>query len=157
MQVSHNVEYDNDLQFELNGTTMEVELKVNVKTGFHLMYSDTRIVIADTRVEKKSPLKLERTTLPGADNNTYLQQTKLKHSVEEERQEGPLYRSNSVISQKSQGWMVVQDKEVLSGGAKTETSYDDKDNFGCYRRSVLAENGNIISDVENFVCLRAAS
>ncbi|KAK4348670.1 hypothetical protein RND71_031425 [Anisodus tanguticus] len=89
--------------------------------------------------------------LPSSENDTIWTFTDLDHEWKERRSIGVL--SSSLINrQKCSGWMVVQDHDVLSGGATTQQTYSYRDEVGCYSRIVSAANGTLMNDTASSLC-----
>lgn len=153
--LSTKLKFENTIEFDNNGKEKEVKQKVKV-TKKVKVESASGASISSITVKRKYPLKITTSTLPGSGKDTYLMITKLEHSLEEEKEDGN-FESSSVNSQKSSGWMFVQDHDVLSGAATTYQSYDVEDSFGCFNRQVLAENGSIKNDTKSFLCATATS
>ncbi|KAL0303895.1 UNVERIFIED_CONTAM: Peptide-N4-(N-acetyl-beta-glucosaminyl)asparagine amidase A [Sesamum radiatum] len=149
------LKFENTIKFKNNGTEKEVKQKVKV-TNEVKVESASGASVSSITVKRKYPLKITTSTLAGSGKDMYLMITKLEHSLEEEKQDGNL-ESTFDNSQKSSGWMVVQDHDVLSGAATTYQSYVVEDSFGCFNRQVLAENGSIKNDTRSFLCARATS
>ncbi|KAK4433351.1 Peptide-N4-(N-acetyl-beta-glucosaminyl)asparagine amidase A [Sesamum alatum] len=149
------LKFENTIKFNKNGTEKDVKQKVKV-TNEVKVESASGASISSITVKRKYPLRITTSTLPGSGKDTYLMITKLEHSLEEEKQDGN-FESTLDNSQKSSGWMFVQDHDVLSGAATTYQSYDVEDSFGCFTRQVLAENGSIKNETKSFLCARAAT
>ncbi|KAI3458507.1 hypothetical protein Pfo_015170 [Paulownia fortunei] len=158
--VSRKLKFENTIKFKDNGTKKTVEQEVKVTTKVEVE-SDAGNSISSITVETKYPLEITTTTLPGSVKDTYLMITKLEHSLKEEKKgedkENGKFESKLVNSQKSSGWMFVQDHDVLSGAASTYQSYNLEDNFGCYTRRVFTDTGSIQNDTNNFLCAAATS
>ncbi|KAG8380855.1 hypothetical protein BUALT_Bualt06G0059900 [Buddleja alternifolia] len=153
--VSHELKFENTIEFSNNGTEKELNQKVKV-TDKVKVTSNTGESILSNELERKYPLKITTSTLPGSEKDTYLMITKLENSIEEETS-NLNFTSSLENSQKSEGWMVVKDHDVLSGAATSVQSYGVEDSFGCYNRRVSSANGYITNDKGDLLCARASS
>ncbi|MFX6533135.1 hypothetical protein ABTG41_02500, partial [Acinetobacter baumannii] len=149
--VTRKVEFENEIKFKKNGTEKEVEQEVKMKNEVRVE-TDMGHVISRSKVETKYPLKMTTTTLPGSAEGTFLMTTELEHSIKEEEKTNGKVNSVLTNTQKSKGWMFVQDHDVLSGAATTDQSYSVQDGAGCYSRSFTASDGYITKDDTRFVC-----
>ncbi|KAF2609950.1 hypothetical protein F2Q70_00007123 [Brassica cretica] len=59
--------------------------------------------------------------------------------------------------QDSDGWMQVEDHNVLAGEARTRQSLRYIDEFGCYSRTIVAANGEIDQDSSSDTCPSSSS
>ncbi|KZV39272.1 hypothetical protein F511_14573 [Dorcoceras hygrometricum] len=148
--VSTKLEFENTIQFRNNGKTKTVSQEVEVKNVVKIR-SDTRMLILSNSLERKYPLSITSSTQPGSTHDTYTATTKLKHSITEEKSDGRL-KSTLVNSQKAEGWMVVQDHDVLSGSASIYQRYSIRGGSGCYSRIVLAADGFVTNDTTSILC-----
>ncbi|KAG8380854.1 hypothetical protein BUALT_Bualt06G0059800 [Buddleja alternifolia] len=153
--VSHKLKFENTIKFSNNGTEKELKQKVKV-TDKVRVESNTGVLILSNELERKYPLKITTSTLPGSEKDTYLMITKLENSIEEETS-NLNFTSSLENSQKSEGWMFVKDHDVLSGAATSYQSYGVEDSFGCYNRRVSSANGYITNDTTSFLCASASS
>ncbi|XP_059298733.1 peptide-N4-(N-acetyl-beta-glucosaminyl)asparagine amidase A-like [Lycium ferocissimum] len=148
--VSREVKYKNKIKFYLNGTEKRVRQNVREETIVSVL-SDTGSTISRTTMKKMYPLSMTTKNLPSSENGSYLMLTDLDHEWREKKSIG-----GSSISltnhQKCSGWMVVQDHDVLSGGATTEQTYSYRDEVGCYSRIVSAANGTLMNDMASSLC-----
>ncbi|KAL3834817.1 hypothetical protein ACJIZ3_009553 [Penstemon smallii] len=152
--VTRKLKFENTIKFKNDGTEKNVEQEVKLTNEVKIK-SSTGDLISTSKVETKYPLEMTTSTFPGSVKDTYLMKTKLEHSLKEEKSEGT-FKSTLVNSQKSEGWMFVQDHDVLSGAASTDQSYSVEDSFGCYTRSVSVSSGNITNDTTGYLCASAS-
>ncbi|XP_073124846.1 peptide-N4-(N-acetyl-beta-glucosaminyl)asparagine amidase A-like [Henckelia pumila] len=148
--VETKLEFENTIQFRNSGKTKTVRQEVEVKNVVTI-HADTRMVILSNSVERKYPLTITSSTQPGSRDDTYNKTTTLEHSITEEKTNGRL-RNTLVNSQKSQGWMVVQDHNVLSGSSSIYQRYSVRGGSGCYSRIVLAADGLVTNDTTSILC-----
>ncbi|KAL0303894.1 UNVERIFIED_CONTAM: Peptide-N4-(N-acetyl-beta-glucosaminyl)asparagine amidase A [Sesamum radiatum] len=146
--------FENKVKLNKNGTEKEVEQ--DVKETKRVEVKDYNgDVVSTLRVERKYPLRIKSSSLPGATPNTSLVKTNLEQEVKEVEEDG-----NSKISLvnklRSSGWMFALGEDVLSGAATTSQKYQLQGGV-CYTRRVLANNGVIQTDTEGFVCQTATS
>ncbi|KAH0686084.1 hypothetical protein KY284_016637 [Solanum tuberosum] len=148
--VSREVKFKNKIKFYLNGTEKRVRQNVREETIVSVL-SDTGITISRTTTKKTYPLSMTTKNSPSSENDTSLMLTDLDHEWRERKSIGDL--SISLINrQKCNGWMVVQDHDVLSGGATTQQTYSYRDEVGCYSRIVSAGNGTLMNDTSSSIC-----
>lgn len=148
--VSREMKFKNTIKFNLNGTEKRVRQNVREETTVSVL-SDTGITISWTTMKKIYPLSMTTKSLPSSENDTSLMLTDLDHEWRERKSIGGL--SISLINwQKCSGWMVVQDHDVLSGGATTQQTYSYRDEVGCYSRIVSATNGTLMNDTASSLC-----
>lgn len=148
--VSREVKFKNKIKFYLNGTEKRVKQNVREETILSVL-SDTGIMISRTTMKKIYPLSMTTKNLPSSENDTSLMLTDLEHERSERKSTGG--SSISLINrQQCSGWMVVQDHNVLSGGATTQQTYSYRDEVGCYSRIVSASNGTLMNDTVSSLC-----
>ncbi|KAH0689478.1 hypothetical protein KY289_016836 [Solanum tuberosum] len=148
--VSREMKFKNKIKFYLNGTEKRVRQNVREETIVSVL-SDTGITISRTTTKKTYPLSMTTKNSPSSENDTSLMLTDLDHEWRERKSIGDL--SISLINrQKCNGWMVVQDHNVLSGGATTQQTYSYRDEVGCYSRIVSAGNGTLMNDTSSSIC-----
>ncbi|XP_073017258.1 peptide-N4-(N-acetyl-beta-glucosaminyl)asparagine amidase A-like [Primulina eburnea] len=148
--VSTKLEFENTIEFRNSGKTKRVKQEVEVENVVKIQ-SDTRVRVLSSRLERKYPLSITSSTEPGSTNDIYTLTTRLEHSITEKKSNGRL-KNTLVNSQKSDGWMVVQDHDVLFGSAKLDQSYSVRGGSGCYSRTVLVADGSVIDDTTNIFC-----
>ncbi|PHU21507.1 hypothetical protein BC332_06614 [Capsicum chinense] len=148
--VSRELKFKNKIKFYLNGTEKRVKQNVREKTVVSVL-SDTGITISRTTMKKIYPLSMTTRNLPSSENDTILMLTDLVHEWRAKKSIGDL--SISLINrQKCSGGMVVQDHDVLFGGATTQQTYSYRDEVGCYSRIILATNATLINDTASSLC-----
>ncbi|KAK4343578.1 hypothetical protein RND71_036672 [Anisodus tanguticus] len=148
--VSREVKFKNKIKFCLYGTEKRVRQSVREETIVSVL-SETGIMISRTTMKKIYPLSMTTKNLPSSENDTTLMLTDLDHEWRERKSNGDL--SISLINrQKCSGWMVVQEHDVLSGGATTQQTYSYMDEAGCYYRIVSAANGTLMNDTASSLC-----
>ncbi|XP_009605678.2 peptide-N4-(N-acetyl-beta-glucosaminyl)asparagine amidase A-like [Nicotiana tabacum] len=148
--VSREVKFKNEIKFYHNGTEKRVRQNVREESIVRVV-SDTGITISRTTVKKIYPLSMTTKNLPSTENDTSLMLTDLDHEWRERKSIGDL--STSLTNRQiCSGWMVVQDHDVLSGGATTQQTYSYRDDVGCYSRTVSVANGTLTSDTASSVC-----
>lgn len=154
--VTRKLKFENTIEFKNNGTEKTVEQEVKVTSEVKVEDSATGKEVSRTTVETKYPLELTTTTIVGSGKDNYLVTTKLEQSFKEEKKVGNV-QTKIFNTQKSKGWMFVQDHDVLSGSATTDQSFKVEEGSSCYLRKVSAEGGSITSDAKNFLCASATS
>lgn len=148
--ISSNMKFENKIKFEKNGIVKQVKQKIKVTDTIRIE-SSSGIFVHNVSVERKYPLEMETSTLPGSDKDTDLIITKLENELKEEKYDNN-FTSTLKNVQKANGWMFVKDHDVLSGSAITSQSYALQDSFGCYSRLVNAEDGDIKNDTISVLC-----
>ncbi|CAN4123408.1 unnamed protein product [Withania somnifera] len=147
--VSREVKFKNKMKFYHNGTVKRVKQNVREETIVTVL-SGMGITISRTTMKKVYPLSMTTKNLP-SENDTSLMLTELDHEWRERKSIGGLLIS-LIDRQKCSGWMVVQDHDVLSGGATTQQAYSYRDEAGCYSRIVSAANGTLVKDTQSSLC-----
>ncbi|CAI9088266.1 OLC1v1022552C1 [Oldenlandia corymbosa var. corymbosa] len=147
------VKLENTVKYYNNGLSKLVEQKVKDKSEFTIKSGNGEVIFY-TSTKREYPLKLNTVTLPGREENTYQMTTKLETSIEEKKTVG---ESSSTLKdrQECNGWMLVKDHDVLSGGAYTHQNYSFKDAANCYSRIVVAENGAVLGDSSSLLCVHS--
>ncbi|XP_020271563.1 peptide-N4-(N-acetyl-beta-glucosaminyl)asparagine amidase A-like [Asparagus officinalis] len=152
--INHKLKFKHLLVFLKDGNYTEVHVKAKVKMGVRVI-KPSGLLLSQRAHKYKYPLMIMSSTLAG-ENNTYTMNTSLSHTLYEENLSlhGDKVLSAKVLSdsQNADGWMLVQDHNVLSGSAATKQSYKYKSNEGCYNRKVTAEDGEILEDTKTTVC-----
>ncbi|KAJ0102605.1 hypothetical protein Patl1_06666 [Pistacia atlantica] len=105
------------LSFDKNGTHKLVQQRIKVKRQVEVR-NERGILVTHVIINRRYPVEVKTVSSPGPEKDRYI----------------------------SGGWMEVKDHSVLSGEANTEQSYSYRDEFGCYSRSVVASNGELLSD-----------
>lgn len=148
--VSQEIRLSNTITFNNNGTYKIVKQTVKSRRNTRTR-ADSSGNLGSRSVHRRSfPLTVATATLPGA-NDTYFLVTSVSHAWNERYSNGELSRS-VYNSQDSNGWMEVKDHDVLSGEASTLQSFSYKDVFGCYSRTVAANNGSLVGDNSTVSC-----
>ncbi|XP_058110381.1 peptide-N4-(N-acetyl-beta-glucosaminyl)asparagine amidase A [Magnolia sinica] len=151
--VTHEFKFKNKIKFKRNANFKSIKQKVKAETKVKIE-AQSVLLLAQAVYYSKYPLHIETTTLPNVDN-TYLSKTSFSHERNEKSSvvlPSGVSVSSLVNSQESNGWMMVQDHSVLSGGASTNQSYRYKDAKGCYSRMVTTNNGLLLTDHTKEVC-----
>lgn len=149
-------EFESKVVIKHNGTKWTVKQEVKVVEKVKVK-SDSGHPIAGVSRERRYPLQLTATAMPGSEDNTFLISAELEHSLKEERKEKGGSRSKSENRQKCRGWMFVRGCQILSGAATTAQTYHVKDGYGCYTRRAVAEGGTIRNDTHSALCATAAA
>ncbi|KAH6837365.1 hypothetical protein C2S53_010767 [Perilla frutescens var. hirtella] len=153
--VYSKVEFENKIVFKHNGTSKSVKQEVKVVDKVEVK-SALGHSVSNVSRERRYPLKLTTTAMPGSEKDSCLMTSELDHSLKEEKKENGDFKRKSENRQKCRGWMFVGDGGILSGAAATSQSYHVKDSYGCYTRRVLAAGGSIKNDTHNCLCAAAA-
>uniref|UniRef100_A0A7N0V8Y0 Peptide N-acetyl-beta-D-glucosaminyl asparaginase amidase A N-terminal domain-containing protein n=1 Tax=Kalanchoe fedtschenkoi TaxID=63787 RepID=A0A7N0V8Y0_KALFE len=141
--------FENSIKFQNNGNDKKVKQSVTSKTEIKIT-NVVGEVVGQASLKRKYPLKVITSTRDMG-NGTYHLFTNVDHSLKERFSSGNI-SSSLTNSQASDGWMLVQDHNVLSGEAKTDQSYVYIDNYSCYTRNVAAVNGQLTRDNTSFIC-----
>ncbi|KAL1544791.1 peptide-N4-(N-acetyl-beta-glucosaminyl)asparagine amidase A-like [Salvia divinorum] len=150
------VEFQSKLMLKHGGKKVRVKQEVKVVDEVHVR-SNLGHSVAEVARERRYPLQVRATVMPGSENETYWIAAELEHSFKEEKKGSGGLRSELENRQKCRGWMFVRDCQILSGAAATSQSYYAKDGYGCYARHVLADGGAVKNDTHSFVCAPTAS
>ncbi|KAJ4970859.1 hypothetical protein NE237_003958 [Protea cynaroides] len=148
--VHHEFKLENSIKFKKNGMYKEVHQKIKTKTDVWLE-SDENGLRTRAVFKRKYPLRIITQTMPGIDDNTYLLVTNVSNALREKFSMADFWTSTS-NTQRSGGWMLVQDHSVLSGGAETQQTLRYKDDFSCYSRTVTGSNGSLLEDNTTIGC-----
>ncbi|XP_031248438.1 peptide-N4-(N-acetyl-beta-glucosaminyl)asparagine amidase A-like [Pistacia vera] len=132
------------LSFDKNGTHKLVQQRIKVKRQVEVR-NERGILVTHVIINRRYPVEVKTVSSPGSEKDRYVLETDVSHFFREQCLIGKT-RSTVYNSQISGGWMEVKDHSVLSGEANTEQSYSYRDEFGCYSHSVVASNGELISD-----------
>ncbi|XP_044508506.1 peptide-N4-(N-acetyl-beta-glucosaminyl)asparagine amidase A [Mangifera indica] len=132
------------LRFDKNGTHKLVQQRLKVKRQVEVT-NERGFLVTYVIINRRYPLNVKTITSPGSEKDQYVLETDVSHFFREQCLIGKT-RSTVYNTQISWGWMEVKDHSVLSGEANTEQSYNYRDEFGCYSRSVAVSNGSLISD-----------
>lgn len=145
------------VKFEKNGAYKRVEQRVETK----------RVVVVTTEsgeqvnrvVHQRSyPRTVITSTLRGLSNDKdmYVLVTNVSQALNERYSVGEAL-TEAYNRQDSDGWMQVEDHNVLAGEARTKQSLRYIDEFGCYSRTVVAANGEIAEDSSSDTCPTSSS
>jgi len=103
--------------------------------------------------QRTYPLTVITSTLRGLtnDKDTYMLVTNVSHALNETHSDGEAL-IQVYSRQDSEGWMEVEDHNVLAGEASTKQSLSYIDEFSCYSRTIVAANGEIAQDSSSDSC-----
>ncbi|XP_016463185.1 peptide-N4-(N-acetyl-beta-glucosaminyl)asparagine amidase A-like [Nicotiana tabacum] len=149
--VSRELKFKNKINFYLNGTEKHIKQKVEEEIEVRVL-SISGSTISKTKVKRKYPLTITSKTLPSTENGTSLMLSDLDHEWKEKKKSDGGSSNTLTNRQQCNGWMVVQDHNVLYGGATTQQSYSYEGEAGCYSRSITAANGMLMNDTANSLC-----
>lgn len=154
--VKHELEFRNTINLTNDGNFKEVQQKIKTKSRTKIeAYSG--LVRARANYQNRYPLSIRTMTQPREDK-TYLSATKFSHGMKKKSSiilPWETSFSSLVNTQESEGSMLVQDHSVLSGVATTVQNYTYIDEKGCYKRNVIAKEGQLLVDNLSNVCLEA--
>ncbi|XP_059292198.1 peptide-N4-(N-acetyl-beta-glucosaminyl)asparagine amidase A-like [Lycium ferocissimum] len=148
------LKFKNKIYFYLNGTEKHIKQKVKEEMEVEVL-SDSGSTISKTKVKRKFPLTITTKTFPAKENGTSLIQSYLDHEWKEKKKSDGGSSSTLTNRQQCNGWMVVQDRNVLYGGATTQQTYSYSGEADCYSRVVSAVNGKLMNDTANSLCAAA--
>ncbi|KAJ8537242.1 hypothetical protein K7X08_035643 [Anisodus acutangulus] len=154
--IKQELKFKNKINFYLNGTEKKIEQKVEEEIEVRVM-SDSGSTISKTKVKRKFPLTITTKTFPAKENGTRLIQSDLDHEWKEKKKVDGGSSSTMTNRQQCNGWMVVQDQNVLYGGAITQQTYSYSDEADCYSRVISAANGKLLNDTVNSLYAAAPS
>ncbi|CAN4102111.1 unnamed protein product [Withania somnifera] len=151
--IKRELKFKNEINFYLNGTEKKMNQKVNEEIEVEVL-SDSGSTISKTKVKRKFPLTITSRTLASRENDTTLLLSDLDHEWEEKKKvKGEVDLSSKLTNrQQCNGWMVVQDRNVLHAGATTQQTYSYSDEADCYSRIILADNAKLLNDTANSLC-----
>ncbi|GMN41237.1 hypothetical protein TIFTF001_010470 [Ficus carica] len=153
--ISQRYKFKNTIGFKNDGDYKSV--KQNIKASRELkVLNDRGQVIMSTSSRRKYPLRVISAKLPGSRKDTYMLITNVSHSLSEKSVNGG-FKTRLYNGQDSDGWMEVKGHSVVSGYAQTLQRISYRDVFGCYSRSVSANNGKLVGDNTTFGCLSLSS
>ncbi|CAM8949339.1 unnamed protein product [Rhodiola kirilowii] len=144
-----NIEFENSIKFKHNGNYKTVEQSVTTETEVKVM-NVIGNVVARASLTRNYPLYVIITTQDRGNGTSYLV-TKVVHSLKETFSSENI-SSSITNSQTSDGWMLVQDHNVLAGEASSNQTFVYIDNYSCYTRDVAAVNGRLIKDNTTTIC-----
>ncbi|CAN4102110.1 unnamed protein product [Withania somnifera] len=148
--IKRELKFKNKIKFHQNGTEKKIKQKVKEEIEVEVS-SGSGSTISKTKVKRKFPLTITSRTLASRENDTTLLLSDLDHEWEEKKKvKGEVDLSSKLTNrQQCNGWMVVQDRNVLHAGATTEQTYSYSDDADSYSRTILADNGKLMSDTAN--------
>lgn len=154
--IKRELKFENEIKFYLNGTEKKIKQKVKEEVEVRVL-SDSGGTISKTKVKRKFPLTITSKTLPSMENDTTLMLSDLDHEWKEKKKSdgGPSISLKN--QQQCNGWMVVQDHNVLHGGAITQQTYSYSNEADCYARIISAANGKLMNDTANNLCAASPS
>ncbi|XP_010452449.1 PREDICTED: peptide-N4-(N-acetyl-beta-glucosaminyl)asparagine amidase A-like [Camelina sativa] len=145
------------VRFEGNGTYKRVEQRVKTKRIVEVTSESGKPV---NRVvhQRTYPLTVITSTLRGLtnDKDTYTLVTNVSHALNETHSDGEAL-TQVFNRQDSEGWMEVEDHNVLAGEASTRQSLSYIDEFSCYSHTIVAANGEIAQDSSSDICTSSSS
>ncbi|ESQ40462.1 hypothetical protein EUTSA_v10013053mg [Eutrema salsugineum] len=140
------------VRFEKNGAYKRVEQRVKTKRIVEVTSESGKPV---NRVvhQRTYPLTVITSTLRGLtnDKDMYLLVTNVSHALNERFSAGEAL-TQVFNRQDSDGWMEVEDHNVLAGEASTRQSFNYIDDLSCYSRTLVAANGKISQDSSSDAC-----
>lgn len=148
--ITRQLRFKNMVQFTGNGKQKLVRQMVT-ETSEVIILSDVGGKISRSTTRKNYPLMMTTETMPAKANDTYMLITKLENGIVEKKTVGG-FPSTFTNNQQCQGWMFVQDHNVLSGSGNIHQTYLNRDVSICYSRTVAAENGKIQYDTSGSLC-----
>ncbi|CAA7031974.1 unnamed protein product [Microthlaspi erraticum] len=148
----------NLVKFEQNGSYKRVEQSVKTKRVVEVT-SESGEPVKRVVQQRAYPLTVITSTLgelSANDKDMYLLVTNVSHALEE------MYSSGEALTelynrQDSEGWMQVEDHNVLAGEATTRQSFSYVDEFSCYSRNIVAANGEITLNSSSDTCASSSS
>ncbi|CAN8257096.1 unnamed protein product [Cochlearia groenlandica] len=148
---------ENMVKFEKNGAYKIVEQRVETERIVEVTSESGKSV---NRVvhQRTYPLTVITSTLRGLtnDKDMYLLVTNVSHALDERYSAGEVL-TQVYNRQDSDGWMEVEDHNVLAGEASTSQSFSYVDEFSCYARTIVAANGEITKDISSDTCASSSS
>ncbi|KAJ3682439.1 hypothetical protein LUZ60_015012 [Juncus effusus] len=151
-EVTNNFEFNSSVEFSNNGNDKFVSMNTNQKRAAKTVIIGEKAdeLISEETYKTKYPIQVITKTLEG-ENNTdmYTLITNLSHVLHEERSlksDSLVYSSYLIDKQEGDGWMLVQDHDVLAGSVGTRQIYEYGDDDLVYRRVVQVKDGAILSD-----------
>ncbi|KAJ0235223.1 hypothetical protein HA466_0268180 [Hirschfeldia incana] len=145
------------VKFEKNGAYKRVEQRVESKRVVEVTNESGERV--DRVVHQRSyPRTVITSTLRGLSNDKdmYVLVTNVSQALNERYSVGEAL-TEVYNRQDSDGWMQVEDHNVLAGEARTKQSLRYIDEFGCYSRTVVAADGEIAEDSSSDACPSSSS
>ncbi|KFK24967.1 hypothetical protein AALP_AA8G048900 [Arabis alpina] len=147
----------NLVSFEKDGAYKRVEQKVETKRIVEVTTESGKPVNRIVH-ERTYPLRVITSTLRGLSNDKdmYLLVTNVSHALNEKYTTGEAL-TEVYNRQDSDGWMQVEDHNVLAGEASTKQSFSYVDELSCYSRTIVAGNGEITHDSSSDTCPSSSS
>ncbi|VVB13334.1 unnamed protein product [Arabis nemorensis] len=147
----------NLVSFEKDGAYKRVEQRVETKRIVEVT-SESGKPVKRIVHQRSYPLTVITSTLRGFtnDKDMYLLMTNVSHALNEKYSAGEAF-TEIYNRQDSDGWMEVEDHNVLAGEASTRQSYSYVDEFSCYSRTIVAGNGEITHDSSSDTCTLSSS
>ncbi|KAH0931149.1 hypothetical protein HID58_008266 [Brassica napus] len=145
------------VKFEKDGAYKRVEQRVETKRVVEVTNESGEQV--NRVVQQRSyPRTVITSTLRGLSNDKdmYVLVTNVSQALNERYSVGEAL-TEVYNRQDSDGWMQVEDHNVLAGEATTRQSLRYIDEFGCYSRTVVAANGEIDQDSSTDTCPSSSS
>ncbi|PHU14401.1 hypothetical protein BC332_15606 [Capsicum chinense] len=152
--IKRELKFKSKINFYLNGTEKNIKQKVKEEIEVRVL-SDSGGTISQTKVKRKFPLTIISKTLASRENGTTLMLSDLDHEWKEKKKSDGGSSSSLTNRQHCNGWMVVQDHNVIHGGATTQQTYSYSDDVDCYSRIISAANGKLVNDTANSLCAAA--
>ncbi|XP_010491079.1 PREDICTED: peptide-N4-(N-acetyl-beta-glucosaminyl)asparagine amidase A-like [Camelina sativa] len=145
------------VRFEGNGTYKRVEQRVETKRIVEVT-SDTGNPVNRVVHQRTYPLTVITSTLRGLtnDKDRYMLVTNVSHALNETHSDGEAL-TQVFNRQDSEGWMEVEDHNVLAGEASTRQRLSYIDEFSCYSHTIVAANGEIAQDSSSDSCTSSSS
>ncbi|KAG2334771.1 hypothetical protein Bca52824_005951 [Brassica carinata] len=145
------------VKFEKNGAYKRVEQRVESKRVVEVTTESGKQV---NRVvhQRSYPRTVITSTLRGLSNDKdmYVLVTNVSQALNVRYSVGEAL-TEVYNRQDSDGWMQVEDHNVLAGEARTRQSLRYINEFGCYSRTVVAANGEIDQDSSTDACPSSSS
>lgn len=148
--ITRQLRFKNTVQFTGNGKHKLVRQMVT-ETSDLIILSDVGGKISRSTTRKNYPLMMTTETMPAKADDTYMLITRLENGIVEKKTVGG-FPSTFTNNQQCQGWIFVQDHNVLSGSGNIHQTYLNRDVSRCYSRTVAAENGKIQYDTSGPPC-----
>ncbi|XP_013628953.1 PREDICTED: peptide-N4-(N-acetyl-beta-glucosaminyl)asparagine amidase A [Brassica oleracea var. oleracea] len=145
------------VKFEKDGAYKRVEQRVESKRVVEVTTESGKRV--DRVVQQRLyPRTVITSTLRGLSNDKdmYVLVTNVSQALNERYSVGEAL-TEVYNRQDSDGWMQVEDHNVLAGEARTRQSLRYIDEFGCYSRTIVAANGEIDQDSSTDTCPSSSS
>uniref|UniRef100_A0A1J3DDE4 Peptide-N4-(N-acetyl-beta-glucosaminyl)asparagine amidase A n=1 Tax=Noccaea caerulescens TaxID=107243 RepID=A0A1J3DDE4_NOCCA len=148
----------NLVKFEQNGSYKRVEQSVKTERVVEVT-SESGEPVKRVVQQRTYPLTVLTSTLgelSANDKEMYLLLTNVSHALEEKYSSGETL-TELYNRQESEGWMQVEDHNVLAGEASTRQSFSYVDELSCYSRTIVAANGEITLNSSSDTCASSSS